>query len=203
MLVNCPNCQAQVRVLPRQLGRVLRCPKCGGRFLADPGLPRDAQVEDFAGDPPPIQQPPVEQPPAPPDAGLAAAFADDLPGMSGGPGPLTVVALPANWKGVDVQLGWTLFGILLLLEFIAGALILIAWGRPIGDPAYGLLVGFVVVVLAHSLVWVGTLMYVAYHSSRYCESVAPWLLLMLLYQGFGLALYLLSRPAPHVDGARR
>jgi hypothetical protein len=44
-------------VSEHQLGRTLRCSKCGGRFLADTFLPPDVQVEDYAGEAPPVQVP--------------------------------------------------------------------------------------------------------------------------------------------------
>ena len=65
-LITCPICGRRVRVEERQYGRTLRCPKCGGRFLADATLPPDAHVEDYAGEAPPAQRPPDVEAPEPP-----------------------------------------------------------------------------------------------------------------------------------------
>jgi DNA-directed RNA polymerase subunit RPC12/RpoP len=73
-LLTCPTCGRRVRVEPRQYGRALRCPKCGGRFLADPTLPPDAHVEDYAGEAPPVQRPPAEVPSEPPEPVVEPAY---------------------------------------------------------------------------------------------------------------------------------
>jgi DNA-directed RNA polymerase subunit RPC12/RpoP len=73
----CPNCGRRVRVEGRQLGRALKCPKCGGRFLADPTLPPDVHVEDYAGEAPPVQRPPDGEPaeqPARPEPTVQPAY---------------------------------------------------------------------------------------------------------------------------------
>ncbi|HEY1377192.1 MAG TPA: MJ0042-type zinc finger domain-containing protein [Gemmataceae bacterium] len=106
----CPNCHAKVRVEPHQLGKVLRCSKCGSRFLADPGLPPDAFVQNYSGEAPPVQIPPAD------GAGIAEPpAAPALPSFGHRSFDDVEAGQPASYAG-----GWVLFAVWVLLEFAAG-----------------------------------------------------------------------------------
>jgi predicted Zn finger-like uncharacterized protein len=55
-MVLCPNCQRKVRIKDGQFGRVLRCSKCSGRFMAEREVPSNVVFEDYTEEPPPVQR---------------------------------------------------------------------------------------------------------------------------------------------------
>jgi predicted Zn finger-like uncharacterized protein len=195
-LFRCPHCRARVRVVDHQVGKLLTCPKCGGRFIADPGLPSDIHVEDYD----PVEVPPVqggasgpsEDPPRPPREQPAGPF-------DRGPIPrvVPVIITPEMWKGADTRFGWGLVVTMIVLELLA---VVVAFAFAAADSERFRLVCVIIIgllILVHSVLWVVAIFHVVAQSRTYIESVAPWLLVLATFQGLGLIFYLVSRPRPH------
>jgi Zn-finger nucleic acid-binding protein len=195
-IFRCPHCNVRINVGDHQVGKLLTCSKCGGRFLAEPELPADVHVENYEpGEAPPIQigshpdrpsdPPPSQPPPRPP-----GPF-----GREPIPRAIPVRLSPGVWKGADTRFGWSLLIAMIILEVLAGFAFL---GFLIDSPQLRLLVLIVIMllVLVHSILWIVAIFHVVAQSRSYAESIAPWLLVFVVLQGLGLVFYLVSRPPP-------
>jgi predicted Zn finger-like uncharacterized protein len=205
-LYRCPNCHAKIRVGDHQLGKVLVCSKCGGRFLADPGLPPDVFVQNYAGEAPPVQ--PGEPDPDPPMPPRSAPPPRTAAGESGH------VRWEDGREPAGDSAGWVWFAVLLALEVAAGVLWAEIRSRAILD--FGLIIYISVflddttrrmvytlraVLLAHEVCTMVALFWAASHARRNGTSIAHWMLPILLLQSFGLAIYLVGRPRPGGENA--
>jgi predicted Zn finger-like uncharacterized protein len=121
----CPNCFKHVRVQDHQLGKVLRCSNCGGRFLADPGLPPAVYVQNFSGEAPPVQHggEGVGPPPGGPGAGQTPPHY---------PGALSPAPAEEDAEPSDIT-GWLWFCLLCALEVAIGFLLIKVRARLVVD----------------------------------------------------------------------
>jgi DNA-directed RNA polymerase subunit RPC12/RpoP len=195
----CPNCNRSVQVRQEQFGKALRCSKCGGKFTVDPSLPQDAEIEPHDA----ITEPRQDTPPD----DLAPA-SDSMPDV---PTPPALVITPPTksqshesvlfWKGTVPDTLWGLFWILFAIEILLGALygmmFLEARRSFFGTVSEAGVCSCLLLCAVHTVIWMYCLYSVAKESRRFAESIAPWLILMVLLQAFGLALFLVSRSDDH------
>jgi predicted Zn finger-like uncharacterized protein len=182
-LYNCPNCYAKVRVADEQTGRVLRCPKCRGRFMADPALPSDVQVEEYADEPPPVQGLADVPADVAPPVRRRCAFEDEPP--------------PDRHSG-----GWLLCAVWFAAEFAFG--FIAAWWLSRSTPFYDSTdqtLAALLRILGPCILRfrVAGMFYIAGAGRRLRDGIAAWIILLLLVGSIGLALFLFNRPDP--DGA--
>jgi hypothetical protein len=143
------------RVAEEQLGRVVRCSKCNGRFLADASLPPDAHVEKYAGEAPPVQVPPGAPEPLPPKAlPVRRARQPEFPPVEPARpiNPFGIVAVSAGFLGLalcsilwDSAIFWPRFlaALAAVIFGIAGCL-----HRPYWLALFGIVLGLFGMVIA-------------------------------------------------------
>jgi hypothetical protein len=193
----CPNCHKAVRVQPYQFGKVLRCPKCRGRFLADPGLPPDIHVQNYSGEAPPLPDMPSA------DAG-GWQQTTELPAPPSRP-RWSEYGEPANRSHRG---GWLMFAAWFAVEFAIGFMIGYAetnreWSYLLQRYRYPLWESRAFVnslsflVLVDFVLFIVTMFYIARAGRRSRDSAAGWIILTVLAHSVGLALFLFSRPRDH------
>ncbi len=185
----CPNCNTKVLIQDYQLGRIVRWGRCAGRFLPDPGLPPETRVEDYNGEPPPVQAPP---PPLPPAVDLPWATLE-----AADPDPAAVN---------DYASAWALFWVIIATQVIFGAMVGIGLGYTPEDWPRGrvpvlleskvYLALLVALSLANGVLSLAALFRIARLSRRERDGAAGWIIVSVLTGAIGLALFLHSRPRP-------
>ncbi len=116
MTIVCPVCGQPARVSRKAAGHHVRCPQCGGGFLAQAAPPPDAAPTTPLPSP---EVPPTEWPARPP------SYHDDPPSFGGG---------SRKWGGGSAFLGVAAAGMVLA---VASLVVVVVWASGLSSPSPG------------------------------------------------------------------